>query len=106
MNRKRRSDRNHIIYRIDNTVTGEFYIGITVLVGNAYQKSVKSRLKKHITRAYNETHEWTICKNIREHGPKAFAVSVYEVVRGKAFAHSREVELIKTLRPQLNTASV
>ena len=106
MTRKRRSDRTHIIYRLTNTVTGEHYIGLTVAVGRAFQKSVKDRLRRHIVRAQNENHDWALCNSIRQYGPQAFSCEIYEFVRGKAAAHKRETQLIKELRPTLNTASV
>lgn len=105
MPRKRRSDRTHIIYQLTNTVTAETYIGITVAVGRAFQKSVKDRLRRHIVRAHNENHDWAICNSIRQHGPAAFNWQIVEFTRGKAAAHKREVELIRDLRPALNTAS-
>jgi uncharacterized protein YjaG (DUF416 family) len=105
MPRKRRSDRTHIIYQLTNTVTSETYIGITVAVGRAFQKSVKDRLRRHIVRATNENHDWTLCNNIRQHGAQSFTWEIKEFIRGKAAAHKREVELIKELRPALNTAS-
>ena len=105
MPRKRRSDRTHIIYQLTNTVTAETYIGITVAVGRAFQKSVKDRLRRHIVRAQNENHDWTLCNSIRQHGPQAFTWEIKEFVRGKAEAHRKETALIKELRPALNTAS-
>jgi hypothetical protein len=90
---------------LQNTITQETYIGITVALGRAYQKSVKDRLKRHITRAFNENHEWALCNSIRQYGPKAFTWEIIEKVRGKATAHKRETTLIRTLHPELNTAS-
>lgn len=105
MPRKRRSDRTHIIYQLTNTVTSENYIGITVAVGRAFQKSVKDRMRRHIVRAQNENHDWAICNSIRQHGPSSFSWAIVEFTRGKSAAHKREVELIRELRPSLNTAS-
>ena len=104
--RKRRTDRNHIIYKIDNTCTGEFYIGVTVLRGAAYLGSVKLRLKQHISRAQTQDLQWTLCESIRTYGPQSFKISILETVRGKRPAHSRETELIKELQPPLNTTSI
>ncbi len=104
--RKRRSDRNHIIYTIKNSVTGEFYIGITVCRGRAYLKSIKTRLKQHIHRALNEDRNWNLCRSIREYGPESFTIKIQECARGKAEAHRKEIELIKQYTPKLNTASI
>jgi group I intron endonuclease len=103
--RKKRCDRNHIIYKIDNTVTGEFYIGITQLIGRAYLASIKKRFRQHISRAYNDNLDWRLCESIRSYGPDSFNISIYEIVRGKSAVHKREVELIKELKPALNTSS-
>tara|TARA_Y100000389_G_scaffold70189_1_gene66903 strand:+ start:1285 stop:1713 length:429 start_codon:yes stop_codon:yes gene_type:complete len=101
--RKRRSDRKHLIYRIDNIITGEFYIGVTVVTGRAFNKSLQSRFKRHISRAIHEDKKWSICESIRFYGSEAFKPSIIEHVRGKAEAHKRETELIHELRPQLNS---
>lgn len=103
--RKRRSDRKHIVYRIDNTITGEFYIGITVVIGNAFRKSLYGRFKKHIHRATFENKVWNLCNSIREYGEKAFVPTILEHINGKLNAHQRENELIKLLNPQLNSTN-
>lgn len=103
--RKKRSDRNHLIYRIINKMTGEFYIGITVLRGRAYKGSLKLRLKQHISRAINEDKNWKLCESIRLFGPEKFIIELVEVIRGKSEAHQKEISLIKNLNPQLNTSS-
>lgn len=104
--RKKRSDRNHIIYKVTNTVTEELYIGITQCIGRAYLGSIKKRWKQHISRAKTQTHDWSLCRSIREYGETSFKIEIFEVVRGKSLAHSREVELIHELKPTLNTASL
>jgi hypothetical protein len=103
--RKKRSDRNHIVYRIQNKQTEEFYIGITQCIGRAYLGSIKKRWKQHISRAKTQSHEWSLCNSIREYGVDAFKIEFLEVIRGKAEAHLREVQLIHELKPQLNLAS-
>ena len=101
--RKRRSDRNHLIYRIENSNTGDFYIGVTVVMGKAYKKSLVARWKRHIYKAVQLGMEWTFSTAICEHGESAFRLEILEVVRGKADAFQRESELINSLRPVYNT---
>ena len=101
--RKKRSDRTHIIYRL--TVKNMEYFGITAKTQSTIQKSVRLRLKKHFERARNEDKNWPLYDAIRKYGVEAVAMEIFEVVRGKASAHSREVELIKTRKPKLNLAS-
>ena len=101
MKRKTRTDRNHAIYVITNTVTAEQYVGVTVCSGNV-KKALKVRMQKHICRALTEGKDWNLCRSIREHGAEAFEVEVIELVRGRKPAHSRERELIAELCPQLN----
>ena len=98
-NRKRRSDRNYVLYRI--TGGEESYIGLTVARGRAFKKSVKLRLKQHISRAHNENKEWTMCKFLRE-TREAVQCEILEVIRGRQNAYSRERELIAELSPTLN----
>ena len=103
-NRKKRTDRNHLIYLITNTQTGQEYIGLTALsfAGNV-RKTLHRRMQKHLQRARAETKDWGLCESLREFGPEVFTYSLLEVVRGKKPAHSRETELIKMFSPELNT---
>lgn len=101
--RKRRSDRNHIIYIIENRQTSEIYIGITAVAGRAFLGSLQYRWKKHVSRSKNETFDWNLYRSIRHWGIDQFSIRILETIRGKAQAHTREVELIRQLRPQLNS---
>lgn len=103
MIRKRRSDRKHAVYAVVNILTGDCYIGITVTQGAAVKRAVKVRFQKHVSRAKQESKDWSFCRAIREWGAECFEPRVLEVVRGRKAAHQRERELIKTLNPTLNT---
>lgn len=102
--RKRRSDSNQVIYLIQNTLTGDEYIGLTVLSykGNVY-KTLRRRMQKHLQRALAESKDWGLCESLRIYGPKNFVFSKLEIVRGKREAHLRETALIKEFNPALNT---
>lgn len=102
--RKRRTDRNHVIYMIKNTITQELYVGITVLSfrGNV-QRTVDRRIQKHVQRAFAENKTWALCESFRTYEPENHEYWVHDVVRGKALAHQTEVSLIDEFRPQLNT---
>jgi hypothetical protein len=102
--RKRRTDRNHAIYRLVNIATNEQYIGLTVVSygGNA-QRTIRRRFLKHVQRAMSENKDWGLSRSIRKHGAESFRVSLVEVVRGKKAAHALETELIKQYQPRLNT---
>ncbi len=100
--RKRRNDCNHAVYTITNTVTGEYYIGITVCSGSI-KKALKVRMQKHVRRALTENKDWTLCKSIRKHGAEAHVMEFVEKVRGRLNAHARERELIAEYQPALNT---
>lgn len=102
--RKKRNDRTHIIYCLD--VQGLSYIGITAKTCSTLNKSVLTRFNKHYYRSYSENKNWPLYKAFRKFGIEAFEVSILEVVRGKAVAHKRECELIKSLKPELNIASI
>lgn len=102
-NRKKRSDRIHIIYMLTNIVTNERYIGITVVEKTSKEIALRIRFQRHIHRAFSDGKDWALCKSIREHGPLAWFGEVVEVIRGKAPAHSRERVLINEMNPELNS---
>ena len=105
--RKRRTDRNQVIYYIQDVVTLEYYIGLTALSfkGNV-RKTLNRRMQKHMQRALTENKDWGLSRALRERGAERFVYGVIEVVRGKRPAHSRETELINTMQPALNTFGV
>lgn len=102
--RKRRSDRNHVIYCITNVVTGDQYVGITALSfkGNV-KRTLHRRMQKHYQRAISEDKSWGLCESLRMYGTENFTYGTLEVVRGKKEAHKRETFLINTCSPTLNT---
>jgi len=100
--RKKRSDRTHIVYKL--TVLKLVYIGITAKTYSTVQMSAKSRFMKHVYRARSENRPWPLYEAMRKHGPEAFEMEILETGRGKAWAHTRERELIKKLKPKLNLA--
>ena len=101
MARKRRIDRNHIVYRLQ--VKGLLYIGVTYVEKANAKKSLARRWRKHVQRALSEGHNWKLCQAIRKYGADAFLVEVIDVVRGKVAAHTLERQLIRQLKPKLNT---
>lgn len=102
MARKRRCDRNHIVYKVTCLPTGERYIGITVMTGQAVHKSVKIRWKKHLYHAVVENRAYPLQQAIRMHGAAAFRQDVVCVIRGKQAAHDHEKSLIVSEKPELN----
>lgn len=103
MLRKKRSDRNHVLYRITCVDTGDSYIGLTVAKGHAFLRSVKVRWQKHVSRALREDKPWYFCEFLRSMPEAEFRYEVLEVVRGRKPAHQRERQLIAELAPTLNT---
>ena len=100
--RKRRVDRNHIIYEL--VVNGKNYIGVTAKTETTVLKSVRARAAKHFYRAHSEMKDWLLCRALRELASKDdIEIRVHEIVRGKAAAHRREVEIRRAVRPVLNT---
>ena len=105
--RKRRTDRNQVIYYIQDTVTQEYYVGLTALCFNGnVRRTLVRRMQKHMQRAMNENKDWGLSRALRERGAERFIFGTLEVVRGKRPAHARETELINTLQPALNTFGV
>jgi len=98
MMRRKRSDRNYVLYRL--YIDGQEYIGLTVSVGRAFLRSVKVRVQKHMSRANVENKNWTVCEALRN--AEVVEYEVLEVVRGRKAAYSRERELIAEYQPSLN----
>jgi hypothetical protein len=105
--RKRRTDRNQVLYYIQDVVTQETYIGLTALSfkGNVF-RTLRRRMQKHMQRALTENKDWGLSRALREHGAERFVFGKLEIVRGKRPAHARETELINSLQPKLNTFGV
>jgi hypothetical protein len=101
--RKKRSDRNHVLYRVTCIDTGDTYIGLTVALGQAYVKSVKIRWQKHVSRARCENKDWNFCKALRSLTDCQWQYEVLDIVRGRKNAHQAERELIGFFEPSLNT---
>lgn len=100
--RRKRVDRNHIIYEL--VVNGKNYIGVTAKTESTVNKSVLARAAKHFYRAKKEDKNWLLCAELRKLSDKSeIEVYIHEVIRGKAAAHRREVEIRRMLRPALNT---
>lgn len=100
--RKKRADRSHIIYEL--IVPAGNYIGVTAKTESTVLKSVKSRAAKHFYRAKTEDKDWLLCRALRELPSKdLIEIRVHEIVRGKAAAHVREVEIRRVIKPTLNT---
>ena len=100
--RKKRSDRTHIVYML--VVNGLRYIGVTAKTETTVLKSVRARAAKHFYRAKTETKDWALCSALRSLASKEdIEIRVVELLRGKAIAHKREVEIRRALRPELNT---
>lgn len=100
MNRKKRSDRRHIVYGLLNVINGEYYLGITQ---GFSKKHLKIRFQKHVRRALTEDKSWLLCKAIRKYGAESFSPNILAVVRGKATAHQLEREWIAKYNPSLNS---
>jgi hypothetical protein len=98
MMRKKRNDRNYVLYRL--YIDGQEYIGLTVSVGRAFLRSVKVRVQKHISRSKVENKDWTVCNALRD--ADVVEYEVLEVVRGRKAAYQRERELIAEYQPELN----
>ena len=100
--RKKRVDRNHIIYEL--VVNGANYIGVTAKTETTVIKSVRARAAKHFYRAKTENKDWALCVALRELADKSeIEIRIHEIIRGKAAAHKREVEIRRAINPALNT---
>ena len=101
--RKKRNDRNYVLYQITAENTGDNYIGLTVATGRAFLRSVKVRVQKHLSRAKCENKDWAFCEFIRSNPDAAIRYEVLEVVRGRKKAYEIERQYIEEYQPSLNT---
>ena len=101
--RKKRSDRNHVIYQVTCVDTGDNYIGLTVAQGQAFLRYVKVRWQKHVSRAMKEDKQWSFCNALRANADAEWRYEVLEVVRGRKPAHQVERQYIADFEPSLNT---
>jgi hypothetical protein len=99
--RKKRTDRTHIIYMIESGA--DFYIGVTAKTMSTVKKSVLVRCNKHVYRMRSEDKSWMLYDAMRERGTESFTVRVLAVVRGKTQAHTLERDMIRGMKPNLNT---
>lgn len=101
--RKKRSDRNHIVYEI--IVQGESYIGVTAKTATTTRKSLWDRMSKHWYRR-NEAgkNHWRLYEVLQKLDERSEAIiRELAVIRGKTEAHTYERELIRNMKPTLNT---
>jgi len=103
MARKKRSDRNYLIYQIICIPTGEEYFGLTVTKPGGSDRTLRNRLQQHYYKATTYGFEWTLADRLRTYGKESFMISAIEKVRGKAEAYAMEAELINDHKPELNT---
>jgi len=102
--RKKRSDRNYVLYQL--TADNETYIGLTVSQGQAFLRSVKVRVQKHLSRAKKakkENKNWSLYAFLSNNPEVTIQYEVLEVIRGRKPAYQRERELISEYQPTLNT---
>ena len=101
--RKKRADRNHIIYMLTCDTTQERYIGVTVMNGPNKWKALKARWSGHVYKARVLREDWGLSQAIREYGVEDFWMEVVEVVRGRKDAFAYEASLINEIGTELNT---
>ena len=101
--RRKRNDRNYVLYQIVAEDTGDNYIGLTVATGRAFLRSVKVRVQKHMSRAKREDKNWAFCEFIRQNPDAALTYEVLDIVRGRKKAYEIERQYIEEFQPTLNT---
>lgn len=102
MPRKRRNDRNHLIYKLTCSVDDSIYIGMTFIDRGKRLASLDRRWRAHLRNAMVYGNSTILYDAIRTHGPETFTHEIIEVVRGKAACHAAERQFIKDLQPALN----
>ena len=102
-NRRKRSDRNHLIYMLTCEATNERYVGVTVMKKTAKWKTLRQRWQGHVYKAFVLGEEWGLSAAIRAYGEESFIMDIVDVVRGKKEAFATEAALINDLKTELNT---
>ena len=103
MNRKKRNDRNHVIYEIVNSQNGKSYLGVTAAIGRRFHYSATLRLQKHFSRAKRESKNWALYNDMREHAKEVYELFIVAIVRGKKEAHQYETKLLRKFHYELNS---
>lgn len=87
------------------TVGKKQYIGVTVKCFHSAAKSLRCRVSKHWYRRMEDgKNHWNLYKEIRKLEDRSqIGQRVVAVIRGKTQAHAFERELIRELKPTLNT---
>ena len=103
MMRKKRTDRTHIVYEI--LVHDERYIGVTARTASTVRKSLWDRMSKHWYRRNEQgKNHWRLYQVLQTLDERSEAViRELAVIRGKSAAHTYERELIRNMKPTLNT---
>ena len=102
--RKKRSDRKHILYRLVCIETGDFYIGLSAIIGSARKKTLNERFRKHLSKATHENKTWKLHKLLRKYPDKEmWERTIIGEIRGRKSAHQLERKLIASNCPTLNT---
>ena len=86
-------------------VQGESYIGVTARTASTVRKSLWDRMSKHWYRR-NEVgkNHWRLYQVLQTLDERSEAViRELAVIRGKQEAHTYERELIRNMKPALNT---
>ena len=107
MRKKTRKDSKHLIYEIENSLTGQSYIGVTSLSQFYHTKSVRyaanRRFQKHYSKAKSGECKWKLHKDMRKYGGDVYNVWILDVVKGKELAHQIETEFLQQKRYELNS---
>ena len=101
--KKRRADRNYILYALTTETGDNSYIGLTVARGRAFLRSVKIRIQKHYSRARQENHNWALCEFLRKNPKISMQAKILKIIRGRKSAYMHERKYITKLKPNLNT---
>ena len=102
--RKKRSDRMHILYKLECIETGDFYIGLSAIIGAARKKTLNERFRRHLSKATHEGKSWKLHKLLRKYpDTDMWEKTILGEVRGRKPAHQLERKLIGAESPTLNT---
>lgn len=91
------SSKSYVVYKIMNTITGDYYIGCT--------SDLHKRRIKHLSRFKRRSHsDFPLYRDMEKYGVEAYQWIELEHYSQKSKAFDRELQLIQLERPRLNSA--
>jgi len=87
-----------VIYKVTNTLNGNFYIGVTT-------QPLRWRLSQHFSNALTKSHQGRFQRAIRRYGKDAFVIEELARFETGSDGLAAEIEFISRLKPPYNSTT-